>query len=258
MKNFNVFVILLIAVLAFSCSKEEKATCSDGIQNGTETGIDCGGSCDPCPTCSDGIKNGNETGVDCGGDCDPCPTCDDGVQNGNETGIDCGGDCDPCYGVGLPGQAGGIIFYDKGAYTDGWRYLEVASADLNNDGCFSSPQFADITGTDNNIGTGFKNTMNLAEAFPNDENNLYLIAMNHSEGGFSDWFVPSRDELLEIYKNKGSVPNLSNSVGECKAYWNSTLEQLSNGNWLAKVLNITDGSYFFTNPAQRVRLVRRF
>jgi hypothetical protein len=80
-------------------------TCNDGIQNGDETGIDCGGpDCDPCsvpPTCTDGIQNGNETGVDCGGsDCDPCsvpPTCDDGAQNGNETGIDCGGpDCDAC------------------------------------------------------------------------------------------------------------------------------------------------------------------
>ncbi|EZH72189.1 hypothetical protein ATO12_24975 [Aquimarina atlantica] len=53
------------------------------------------------PTCNDGIQNGNETGVDCGGpDCDPCtvdPTCNDGIQNGNETGVDCGGpDCNPC------------------------------------------------------------------------------------------------------------------------------------------------------------------
>ncbi|PNQ74676.1 hypothetical protein C1T31_00595 [Hanstruepera neustonica] len=51
------------------------------------------------PTCDDGIQNGMETGVDCGGpDCDPCvPTCDDGIQNGNETGVDCGGpDCAPC------------------------------------------------------------------------------------------------------------------------------------------------------------------
>jgi beta-glucanase (GH16 family) len=47
-------------------------------------------------TCSDGIKNGNETGIDCGGDCLPCETCDDGLQNGNETGVDCGGDCAPC------------------------------------------------------------------------------------------------------------------------------------------------------------------
>jgi len=56
-------------------------TCTDGIKNGNETGVDCGGpDCDPCPapTCTDGIKNGNETGVDCGGpDCDPCPTCDE-------------------------------------------------------------------------------------------------------------------------------------------------------------------------------------
>jgi hypothetical protein len=74
-------------------------TCSDGIQNGNETGIDCGGpDCDACPTCNDGVQNGNETGVDCGGpDCDACPTCNDGIQNGNETGVDCGGpDCDAC------------------------------------------------------------------------------------------------------------------------------------------------------------------
>jgi len=30
------------------------------------------------PTCSDGIKNQGETGIDCGGPCKPCPTCSDG------------------------------------------------------------------------------------------------------------------------------------------------------------------------------------
>jgi len=74
-------------------------TCTDGIQNGNETGVDCGGpDCPACPTCDDGIQNGNETGVDCGGpDCPACPTCFDGIQNGNETGVDCGGpDCTAC------------------------------------------------------------------------------------------------------------------------------------------------------------------
>ncbi len=72
-------------------------SCNDGIQNGDETGVDCGGSCPPCYTCTDGIQNGNETGVDCGGpDCPACPTCFDGVQNGDETGIDCGGSCPTC------------------------------------------------------------------------------------------------------------------------------------------------------------------
>ena len=79
-------------------------TCTDGIQNGDETGIDCGGSCPACstePTCNDGIQNGNETGVDCGGSCPACttePTCYDGIQNGDETGVDCGGSCAPCGG----------------------------------------------------------------------------------------------------------------------------------------------------------------
>ncbi len=59
-------------------------TCTDGIQNGDETGVDCGGSCGPCdpdPTCTDGIQNGDETGVDCGGSsCAPCTVAVDGAM----------------------------------------------------------------------------------------------------------------------------------------------------------------------------------
>ncbi len=50
-------------------------SCSDGIKNchggSCELLVDCGGSCDACPTCSDGIQNQGEEGLDCGG---PCPT----------------------------------------------------------------------------------------------------------------------------------------------------------------------------------------
>lgn len=53
MKLLNV---LFIGVLAFgmitalpSCKKDDdKATCTDGIQNGDETGVDCGGACGAC------------------------------------------------------------------------------------------------------------------------------------------------------------------------------------------------------------------
>ena len=34
------------------------------------------------------------------------------------------------YQVGDIGPAGGCVFYDKGEYSDGWRYLEVSPADL--------------------------------------------------------------------------------------------------------------------------------
>jgi hypothetical protein len=65
------------------CTDPPAATCNDGIQNGAETGVDCGGpDCPACPTCNDGIQNGAETGVDCGGpDCAPCiQSCDDPVN----------------------------------------------------------------------------------------------------------------------------------------------------------------------------------
>ncbi|MFT5265880.1 MAG: hypothetical protein ACI8YQ_004638 [Polaribacter sp.] len=68
-------------------------SCSDGIQNGDEQGIDCGGaSCPSCSLCNDGIENQGETSADCGGPCPPC-TCSDGIRNGGEEGIDCGGSC---------------------------------------------------------------------------------------------------------------------------------------------------------------------
>jgi hypothetical protein len=81
-------------------------TCTDGIHDGTETGIDCGGPCPlPCgaPSCTDGVHNGTETDIDCGGSCPACPSCTDGIQNGGETGIDCGGSC-PAPACLPPGQ----------------------------------------------------------------------------------------------------------------------------------------------------------
>ena len=79
--------------------------CTDGIKNGQEEGVDCGGPCRACaspndPRCDDGLKNGQEEGVDCGGlfcrACDITPTCTDGIKNGQEEEVDCGGDCDAC------------------------------------------------------------------------------------------------------------------------------------------------------------------
>ena len=51
---------------------ENKADCSNGILDGDEAGIDCGGSCSTLcskPSCSNRIRDDNEDGVDCGGLC---------------------------------------------------------------------------------------------------------------------------------------------------------------------------------------------
>jgi hypothetical protein len=74
------------------------ASCTDGIKNGNETDVDCGGG--TCPKCATG--KGCLAGADCvSGICSAgicqAPTCNDGVKNGTETDVDCGGGtCLPC------------------------------------------------------------------------------------------------------------------------------------------------------------------
>jgi len=49
MKNLKLYLALFLSfTLFYSCEKEPKATCSDGILNGNETEIDCGGDCEQC------------------------------------------------------------------------------------------------------------------------------------------------------------------------------------------------------------------
>jgi hypothetical protein len=76
-------------------------TCTDGVQNGTETDVDCGGmACDTAgKTCAD--KKHCGANADCansfcfGSAPGTCVSCGDGVQDGNETDVDCGGtQCD--------------------------------------------------------------------------------------------------------------------------------------------------------------------
>lgn len=77
-------------------------TCNDGISNGTESDIDCGGTCAPCiPNQSCVFAGDCDSGV-CDNAICQAPTCTDGVQNGDEKQVDCGGpECGPC-GDGAP------------------------------------------------------------------------------------------------------------------------------------------------------------
>ena len=80
------------------------------------------------PTCDDGIQNGDETGVDCGGSCPPCDdvaTCDDGIQNGDETGVDCGGSCPPCEEVCDGEEFTVNINFDNFASETSWEITNI-------------------------------------------------------------------------------------------------------------------------------------
>jgi hypothetical protein len=77
-------------------------SCTDNAQNGTESDVDCGGSCGRCPDLSDCNQD-----ADCvNNNCDAsgtCISCGDTVKNGTETGIDCGG-ADPACRRCNPGE----------------------------------------------------------------------------------------------------------------------------------------------------------
>ena len=73
-------------------------TCTDGVRNGQETGIDCGGpDCSKCGGGQDCTQNSDcASGVCDNGKCTDV-TCNDGVTNGAETDVDCGGGtCPKC------------------------------------------------------------------------------------------------------------------------------------------------------------------
>ncbi|MDQ2653812.1 MAG: hypothetical protein M3Z20_12320 [Chloroflexota bacterium] len=80
------------------CRKRKHGTCKKKLTDGTAcAGGTCqGGPCGP-PTCTDGARNGSESDVDCGGS---CPRCANGKRCGSRD--DCasavctGGICAPC------------------------------------------------------------------------------------------------------------------------------------------------------------------
>jgi hypothetical protein len=71
-------------------------TCDDGLANGNETDLDCGGPCGPCEDGSGCVEDADCVSLVCTEEECQVPTCDDEVHNGSETGLDCGGGCPGC------------------------------------------------------------------------------------------------------------------------------------------------------------------
>jgi hypothetical protein len=68
------------------------ARCDDGVQNGDEPNVDCGGSDPACPRCGDRqacFQASDCANNNCGGGV--CISCGSGVLDGDESDIDCGG-----------------------------------------------------------------------------------------------------------------------------------------------------------------------
>jgi len=141
------------------------------------------------------------------------------------------------YEVGDTGPSGGYIVYDCDAYNDsgnadklnssecGWRFLEAAKEDLSSTVIFGVYSENHTYGTKYDIGTGKKNTEILLKNRNKTYKPLSDYVWDKEIDGYSDWFVPSRDELNLLYVNL-----YMKGLGNFKAdnYWTSS-EYFANG-----------------------------
>ena len=132
------------------------------------------------------------------------------------------------YEIGDTGPAGGIVFYDKGSYSDGWRYLEAAPASREwTDkpwGGYGTEVGTAAQGTA--IGTGAANTQAIVGEYgnnePYDDRSDYAAKLcdDLDYGGYSDWFLPSKDELDLMFQNLHQAAGLGHFASAY--YWSSS------------------------------------
>ena len=150
---------------------------------------------------------------------------------------------------------GGIIAYilksgDPGYVAGQTHGLIAATSDQSTDIQWYNGSKIKVGGTATAIGTGMANT-NAIIAAQGAGSYAASICKAYNGGGYSDWYLPSKDELNELYINQIAVGGFSNNY-----YWSST--ELNNYNaWGQNFYNGYQG-YGLKNGVDSVRAVRAF
>jgi hypothetical protein len=140
--------------------------------------------------------------------------------------------------VGDTGPAGGYIFYvDEANVLDvatgissGGHYLEAAPPTYSSpvvNWCegISNPYTSTLGTSATAIGTGASNTLIMVSAGCNG--GAGYVAANATISGYSDWFLPSYNELAQMYSNQSGI-----GINGSNLYWGST----ETSNWIAASL----------------------
>jgi Protein of unknown function (DUF1566) len=155
--------------------------------------------------------------------------------------------------------AGGFVFYVDATGKHG---LAATLADVTTSiewGCFGVTTTA--TGTAN--GTGQANTTKIISLPCGSSNTAAALCDNLVLNGFSDWFLPSKDEirlLILALNTKGYFPYTP--PGILNRYWSSS-EYADDRAWQCIISTAFDGAsivndYWGKSGTYRVRAVRKF
>ena len=163
------------------------------------------------------------------------------------------------YNITDTGPAGGFIFFVNPNYaTDGWKYLEAAPGDFpGNKNDYNIQWYngsnVDTGATATAIGTGMPNTQKIIN-IQGEGSYAAKICFDLTQGGYSDWFLPSKDELNLMYENL-----YLKSFGSFKpdGYWSSS-EGVAGLAWVQYFDNGLQDSFSKVFGLLRVRAMRAF
>ena len=225
MKNF--IYILLIAPLFFisSCEEEEE----------TQSGYDCISN-----TCTAVFESPQYLTLS---DCQSA--CAD--NNGGNSNLE----------IGAIYQGGLVFYVDE----TGEHGLVAAMEDLEGSyewGCDG----VEVNGADGIIiGSGYQNTMDIVNQGCSTENGgitAAQAALDIEINGYSDWYLPSKGELNEMYNTIGKGGQEGNvGVFTGNWYWSSS----ESGDNLAWIVHFDNGAKYFggsKSSSRKVRVIRAF
>jgi hypothetical protein len=161
---------------------------------------------------------------------------------------------------------GGVVFYifesgDTG-YVAGEKHGLIAAVQDQSSGIrWYNGSYTTTGATATTIGTGSANTDAIIAAQGATETSYAAgVARAYTGGGFTDWFLPSKDELNQMYTNKATINTTASANGgsnfSTNYYWSST-ENDSGGAWGQHFVYGFQGNGFKDNT-NSVRAVRAF
>ena len=161
---------------------------------------------------------------------------------------------------------GGVVFYilqegDTGYDAGETHGLIAAVANQSSSIQWNNGSFVTTEATGTAIGTGSANTTAIINVQgPTATSYAAGLAREYEGGGYSDWFLPSRDELNKMYLKKTDINTTASANGGsiffAAYYWSST-ESGYNSAWYQ---NFGNGSQYSSlkTSTDDVRAVRAF
>ena len=183
------------------------------------------------------------------------------------------GSCSVTAGIGDMGPGGGIIFYasnftffQSAADTVGVPryYLEASFYKLYTQQWASEhfliPNLSQnrYDETDWGIGRGYKNNLIIiAHGVANDYNTLAFTtvrSVGHGNGTKDDWFIPSNDELYELIKQRDTVNEVIEALGQGNfiygSYWSSSQGNINHALSQPNTIQLIKSSGYNVRPVR--------